>query len=123
MATRYRILPLDGGGSWVLIQARALRRIYGDLCGRELLAQFDLMAANSGGAIVAAALACDFTLGEIDALFADDAARSDIFVLLPPWECVPHAVLDWGRSILSVPTIFSRRRMSRATPIRSRGWP
>jgi len=69
MATRYRILSLDGGGTWALIQARALRQIYGDLRGRDVLAQFDLVAANSGGAIVAAALACDFTLSEIDALF------------------------------------------------------
>jgi uncharacterized protein len=96
MATRYRILALDGGGSWALIQARALRRIYGDLRGRDLLAQFDLVAANSGGAIVAAALACDFTLSQIDALFADEQARREIFVALPPWERLPNTVLDLG---------------------------
>lgn len=96
MATRYRILSLDGGGSWALIQARALRAIYGDLRGRDLLAQFDLVAANSGGAIVAAALACDFTLSEIDALFGDESARNEIFVRLPPWERMPHMLLDLG---------------------------
>jgi predicted acylesterase/phospholipase RssA len=96
MATRYRILSLDGGGSWALIQARALREIYGDLRGRDLLAQFDLVAANSGGAIVAAALACDFTPSEIDALFADESARGEIFVTLPPWERISHTVLDLG---------------------------
>src|SRR5207247_706468 len=39
MAARYRILSLDGGGTWALIQARALRQIYGDLRGRDVLAQ------------------------------------------------------------------------------------
>jgi len=96
MATRYRILSLDGGGTWALIQARALRQIYGDLRGRDVLAQFDLVAANSGGAIVAAALACDFTLSEIDALFGDESARDEIFVRLPPWERIPNTLLDLG---------------------------
>src|SRR5712664_4842837 len=96
MALRYRILSLDGGGTWALIQARALRQIYGNLHGREVLAQFDLVAASSGGAIVAAALACDFTLSEIDALFGDDEARSEIFVTLPFWERISHTVLDLG---------------------------
>ncbi len=92
----YRILALDGGGTWAFIQARALRAIYGDLRGRDVLAQFELVAANSGGAIVAAALACDFTLSEIDALFADEDAREEIFVPLHFWERVPNTVLDLG---------------------------
>src|SRR3989475_563650 len=96
MAARYRILSLDGGGTWALIQARALRQIYGDLRGRDVLAQFDLVAANSGGAIVAAALACDFTLSEIDALLGDESARDEIFVTLPSWARIPSAVLDLG---------------------------
>lgn len=96
MATPYRILSLDGGGSWALIQARALHRIYGDLRGRDVLTQFDLVAANSGGSIVAAALACDFTLSDIDALFADDSARREIFVPLPPWERISNRVLELG---------------------------
>jgi len=96
MAARYRILSLDGGGTWALIQARALRQIYGDLRGRDVLAQIDLVAANSGGAIVAAALACDFTLSEIDALFGDESARDEIFVTLAPWERIPSALLDLG---------------------------
>ncbi len=53
----YRILSLDGGGSWSLIQIRALQEIYGDnIKGRDLLAKFDLVAANSAGSIVAATL-------------------------------------------------------------------
>jgi uncharacterized protein len=45
----YRILSLDGGGSWALIEIRALMEIYGDRSGREILSEFDLVAANSGG--------------------------------------------------------------------------
>jgi predicted acylesterase/phospholipase RssA len=93
---RYRILALDGGGTWALIQARALKAIYGDVRGRDVLAQFELVAANSGGAIVAAALARDFTLSEIDGLFGDADARHEIFVSLPVWERLPNMALGLG---------------------------
>jgi predicted acylesterase/phospholipase RssA len=77
----YRILSLDGGGSWALIQVRALQEIYGkDMRGHELLSQFDLVAANSGGSIVAAALACDFKLSEIFDPFDDPVKRKTVFV-------------------------------------------
>ncbi len=33
----YKILTLDGGGSWALVQARVLIDIYGDINGHELL--------------------------------------------------------------------------------------
>src|SRR5207247_696897 len=79
-----------------VLPAAVLRQIYGGLRGRDVLAQFDLVAANSGGAIVAAALACDFTLSEIDALFGDESARDEIFVTLAPWERIPSALLDLG---------------------------
>ena len=39
----YKILSLDGGGSWALIQARILQDIYGDIKGHELLKKFDLV--------------------------------------------------------------------------------
>lgn len=65
----YKILALDGGGSWSMIQAMALADMYGDeICGHDLLAKFDLVAANSGGALVAAALIENCTLGEIKKL-------------------------------------------------------
>jgi hypothetical protein len=50
---RYRILSLDGGGSWALIQVKALIELFGpDKPGREILQDFDLVAANSGGSIL-----------------------------------------------------------------------
>ncbi|MDE3084467.1 MAG: patatin-like phospholipase family protein, partial [Verrucomicrobiota bacterium] len=62
---RHRILSLDGGGSWALIEVRALLALYGDVSGREVLSKFDLVSANSGGSIVAAALAGGWKLSEI----------------------------------------------------------
>ncbi len=44
----YKILSLDGGGSWSIIQARVLLDIYGDIKGHALLRQFDLVIGNSG---------------------------------------------------------------------------
>ena len=81
---RYRILSLDGGGAWALIQVRALAAIYGEAAkGHDILADFDLVAANSGGSIVAAGLAEDLSLAQILDYFKDKAKRRAIFVALP----------------------------------------
>ena len=49
----FRILSLDGGGSWALIEVKALIALYGaGATGHEVLSHFDLAAANSGGSIV-----------------------------------------------------------------------
>jgi patatin-like phospholipase/acyl hydrolase len=62
---RYRILSLDGGGSWALIQVKALIELYGaNALGRELLQEFNLVAANSGGSIVLGCLLENFTLAQ-----------------------------------------------------------
>ena len=81
----FRILSLDGGGTWAMIQVMALQAIYGDplLTGRAILRKFDLVTANSGGSVVAAALAADFTLQKILGLFLDKASREEIFVKVP----------------------------------------
>ncbi len=56
-APTFRILSLDGGGPWSLIQARTLGRIFDpDMPGLDLLSAFDLVAGNSGGAVVVAGL-------------------------------------------------------------------
>src|SRR5947209_4112016 len=83
----YRILSLDGGGTWELIQVKALIRIYGDnTTGHTVLRDFDLVAANSGGSIVAAALACNLPLSQILGEFKDESWRQKIFVPLPWYE-------------------------------------
>jgi uncharacterized protein len=51
----YRILSLDGGGTWALIQVKALIALYpggAATPGLTVLNDFDLVAANSGGSIV-----------------------------------------------------------------------
>ena len=54
---KYRILSLDGGGSWALIEVKALMQLFDpDMPGRQVLSRFDLVAANSGGSIVLACL-------------------------------------------------------------------
>jgi hypothetical protein len=77
---RYRVLSLDGGGSWALIQVKALIALYGeDALGRSVLQDFDLVAANSGGSIVLGCLLENFSLSRILAFFNDEAERKAVF--------------------------------------------
>jgi hypothetical protein len=76
----FRILSLDGGGAWALIQARTLIRLYGaEAKGREVLRNFDLAAANSGGSLVLAGLVEDLALADILEYFMDEQKRRSIF--------------------------------------------
>jgi uncharacterized protein len=80
----YNILSLDGGGSWAIIQVMTLQKLYGDDApGSHVLKNFDLVAANSGGSIVAAALFLDMKLSTIRALFETRAERRKMFAPLP----------------------------------------
>jgi len=76
----YRILSLDGGGTWALIQIKALQTIYCENAnGRKVLQDFDLVAANSGGSIVLAGLLEDLPLAKIIDLFQNEQLRRSIF--------------------------------------------
>ena len=76
----YRILALDGGGTWALIQVKALIALYDEnTSGRTVLADFDLVAANSGGSIVLGGLVEDLKLGEMLAFFQDETKRRSVF--------------------------------------------
>lgn len=75
----FKILSLDGGGSWAIIQLLTLHDRYGNIKGRELLRKFDLIIANSGGSIVLAALAEDYSLNEAIDLFRLKQNREQIF--------------------------------------------
>jgi hypothetical protein len=84
--TNYRILSLDGGGTWALIQVKALIALYDNdpaTPGRDVLRDFDLVAANSGGSIVLGGLLEDLPLGQIEGLFEDETTRKSIFS--PSW--------------------------------------
>lgn len=76
----YRILSLDGGGTWALIEVKALIALYGENTpGHTVLADFDLVAANSGGSIVLGALVENLTLGQLLDFFESEAERRSVF--------------------------------------------
>jgi uncharacterized protein len=75
----FRILSLDGGGTWALLEAMALQDLFPDRSGHEILRQFDLAVANSGGSIVLAGLVLDMTPAQILGLFEDSKKRQAIF--------------------------------------------
>lgn len=82
----FRILSLDGGGTWALLEAMALGDLYPGRTGHEILAHFDLAVANSGGSIVLGGLMLDFTPAQIADLFEDQAKRESIFFKKPFFE-------------------------------------
>ena len=88
----YRILALDGGGTWALMQVKCLRKLFAetfnnpDATGHEVLSYFNLVAANSGGSLVAAALAENLRLSEIEKIFDEEKIRSKVFSKLGFWE-------------------------------------
>lgn len=83
MNAPYRILSLDGGGIWALVQVRTLQRLMGrpDAPGHEVLAHFDLVAANSGGSLVLAGLLENLPLHELLDLFRKKSGQ--LFVRTP----------------------------------------
>jgi hypothetical protein len=76
----FRVLSLDGGGAWALIEVRTLMALYGEgATGHQVLRNFDLVAANSGGSLVLAGLVENLPLGEILRYFMDENKRRSIF--------------------------------------------
>ncbi len=81
---KFRVLSLDGGGSWALIEAMALIDLYGgDTTGHQLLRQFDLAVANSGGSIVLGCLVENMKLKDILGFFLSFEKRKSVFVEKP----------------------------------------
>ncbi len=75
----YKILSLDGGGSWAVLQILTLKARYGNIKGHEILRNYDMVVANSGGSIVLAALCEDWTLDQALDLFQEETNRKRIF--------------------------------------------
>ncbi|MDB5232999.1 MAG: hypothetical protein JWN76_3804 [Chitinophagaceae bacterium] len=82
----YKILSLDGGGSWALIQARVLKDLYGDIPGHELLKKFDMVIANSGGSLVLACLCNNMKPSDAILLFTNQNTRKKVFSALTFFE-------------------------------------
>lgn len=78
-----KVLSLDGGGTWSLIQARVLMDLYPGCSGHEILRDFDFVAANSGGGVVSACLIDDMTPEAILDLFMSRDLRVHLFQPLP----------------------------------------
>jgi uncharacterized protein len=77
----YNVLTLDGGGSWAILQAQALGGLYGyDTPGQTILANFTLAVANSGGSIVLAGLAVNYTPRQLFDFLNNQSLRQTIFV-------------------------------------------
>lgn len=93
----FRILSLDGGGSWSVLQALTLCNLFGeDTPGNKVLANFNLVCANSGGSLVLAALIANFTPGQIVAMFKADKLKN-IFSPLSLFEGIPFSkILSFG---------------------------
>ncbi len=88
-----RILSLDGGGSWAILQIQALIDMFPQaVTGHDVLRQFDYAAANSGGTIVLAGLIENLKLTDIEAFFLDERARKEVFVKLPWWKLIPRII-------------------------------
>jgi hypothetical protein len=79
----YKVLTFDGGANWSLLQAMALDALYPGVPGRQILQQFDLVAANSGGSLVVADLLKNQTPAEILATFDHPNSPTSLFVELP----------------------------------------
>lgn len=78
------VLSLDGGGSFAGVLAMALGRLYGpSTTGRDILRNFDLVAANSGGSIVLAALLADYSPSDIAGFYSDAATVRAMYC--PRW--------------------------------------
>lgn len=83
---RRRILSLDGGGAWAMLEVWSLIQAYGaHTRGHDVLAEFDLAASNSGGSLVLGGLLMDITLAELMELFRNEGRRKQIFAAGGNW--------------------------------------
>ena len=87
-----KILSLDGGANWSLLQCMALGAVYPGMRGRQILARFDFVAASSGGSLVLADLLEDQTPAEMLATFDHPDSSTSLFVKLPLLARLPSLV-------------------------------
>jgi hypothetical protein len=111
----YRILCLDGGGRWSLISVMALQRIFGDTAGgHDILKNFDLVAANSGGSIVLGGLIENMPLDRLLKLFCTSG------LLFPPEALFsPRRFYHWfTRRLIHIgPKYDTRKKLTRLTEL------
>src|SRR5258708_38286704 len=97
----FRILSLDGGASWSLIEIMTLIDLYRSggslLTGHHVLRDFDRVVPNSGGSIVLGGLVKDLPLTDIQLFFADKAVRQSIFAAESGWRNLTMSGMRRGR--------------------------
>lgn len=83
----FKILSLDGGGSWALIQIRILQKLFGkNAMGHNVLQNFDMVIANSGGSLALAAMANGNDLESIAQILLNSSKRNSVFSKLDFFE-------------------------------------
>jgi uncharacterized protein len=103
----HRILSLDGGGTWALLQVLTLIELFGAAAtGHDVLRRFDLAVSNSGGSIVLGALAVDLRLSELLELFLTEAQRTSVFQATP----FEHFVEVIGHGKLPLPRYSTKKK-------------
>jgi uncharacterized protein len=108
----YRILSLDGGGTWALLQVMALQRLYGaNARGHDVLKTFNLVAANSGGSVTLGGLATNRSLDDLlQNFFLNGKQRALLFPRLR-FSLRRPAVLNYVfRRLLGIGEKYSTRR-------------
>jgi len=84
--SKQRVLSLDGGGTWSIVQVEALAHLYTpETRGHRILQDFDYAVANSGGSIVLGGLLLNASLREIQQKFDDLRVRTALFSTVSPW--------------------------------------
>lgn len=97
----YKILSLDGGGSWALIEARILKDIYDDAPGHEILGKFNMAIANSGGALILAGLTLNLRPSQLVEILESQKDREEVFSKLsffesPGWNALKVLTKQFG---------------------------
>src|SRR5260370_1977651 len=99
----FRILSLDGGGSWSLSQIMTLIDLYRSggslLTGDHVLRDFDLVVANSGGSIVLGGLIKDLPLTDIQSLFEHKPFRQALFAAETGWRNLAMSLIRPGSGV------------------------
>lgn len=92
---KFKILSLDGGGSWALVQIRILQKIYGEKrSGHDVLKEFDMVIANSGGSLALAAMANGYNLDQIADIYLNEKKRNSVFSKLGWFEDLQSKILN-----------------------------
>ncbi len=91
-----KILSLDGGGSWAILQAMALKETYKDKSTKcmDILNDFDVISANSGGSLMLAGMIeyADQDIQKVIDTFKNEMLRKQIFSKLKFGE---RTILEW----------------------------